>query len=164
MTDVLLLNASYEPLRLLSAAEALLLLLRGKAEVVEWSDRVIASASGQHPVPLVLRVSRYIAWRSRRLPSPSRKAVLERDGHTCQYCGRALPASQLTLDHVLPRAQGGQSTWENLVAACRDCNGYKAARTPAQAGMQLLSTPRVPRPTSRPLAHPAWARYGYGAA
>jgi 5-methylcytosine-specific restriction endonuclease McrA len=81
----------------------------------------------------------------------SRHNIYMRDGNTCQYCGRTLPRTDLNLDHVVPRSQGGRTTWENVVCCCIDCNLAKGARTPDQAGMRLLKAPLRPRwtPTFR---------------
>ena len=81
----------------------------------------------------------------------SRYNIYLRDGNTCQYCSRELPRTDLNLDHVVPRAQGGRTTWENVVCCCIDCNLTKGARTPDQAGMKLMKTPVRPRwtPTFR---------------
>ena len=81
----------------------------------------------------------------------SRHNIYMRDGNTCQYCGLELPRTDLNLDHVVPRAQGGRTTWENVVCCCIDCNLSKGARTPEQAGLKLLKSPVRPRwtPTFR---------------
>lgn len=92
----------------------------------------------------------------------SRVNVMTRDGFTCQYCGERPPRSQLNLDHVVPRAHGGRSTWENVVASCLDCNRRKGGRTPEQAGLRLLRAPARPRWTplaSLPLAHARHAEW-----
>src|SRR5689334_24201093 len=95
-------------------------------------------------VPLVVRLVRYVAIpRYRQLPC-SRRGVLARDRETCQYCGAKPGRAHLTIDHVLPRAQGGMTTWENVVAACAACNHRKANRTPQQAGLALIGPPRRP--------------------
>src|SRR5262245_14092588 len=118
MTDVLVLNASYEPLRIISARRALVLLLQRKAELVEAGHGMLRSASGSMIRPLVVRLLRYVAVpRTRRLAC-SRRAVIARDHETCQYCGAQPGRALLTIDHVVPRAHGGSTTWENVVAAC----------------------------------------------
>jgi 5-methylcytosine-specific restriction endonuclease McrA len=166
-SDVLVLNAGYEPLQLVSLARAMRLLVTGKAEVLEEADRPLRFAQGAIRAPLVLRLFRYVARRRIHRPAVSRGRVLERDGFTCQYCGATPGRAGLTLDHVLPRAQGGETTWENSVTACQACNSRKGNRTPAQAGMALRSTPRQPtmlRVASADLGrHAAWARYGFWA-
>jgi 5-methylcytosine-specific restriction endonuclease McrA len=135
---VLVLNASYEPVNITRARRALVLLIKGAAVIEEAHDRFVHVGL---QLPCVIRLRQY-----RRLPSRiqtlSRKNILIRDSYMCQYCGERLLSSESELEHVIPRAQGGASTWENLVAACRDCNARKADRTPAEAGMKLLRQPR----------------------
>jgi len=135
---VLVLNASYEPVNITRARRALVLLIKGVAVVEEAHERFVHVGLR---LPCVIRLRQY-----RRLPfriqTLSRRNILIRDGYACQYCGEKFLSSELELEHVLPRARGGLSTWENLVAACRDCNVRKADRTPAEAGMKLLRQPR----------------------
>jgi len=161
---VLVLNASYEPVNITRARRALVLLIKGVAVVAEAHDRLVHFGL---QLPCVIRLRQY-----RRLPSRirtlSRKNILIRDGFVCQYCREKFLSSELELEHVIPRAQGGQSTWENLVAACRDCNARKADRTPAEAGMKLLGQPRrVTIRTSRALMRRTgvdeekWRKYLY---
>ncbi|KPV50271.1 HNH endonuclease, partial [Kouleothrix aurantiaca] len=134
MTEVLVLNASYEPLRIVSVRRAMVLLLQEKAELVEAAAERLRAQGAAYAVPLVVRLVRYVAIpRTRRLPC-SRRLVITRDRESCQYCGAQPGRAHLTLDHVVPRAQGGTTCWENVVAACAACNHRKANRTPAQAG------------------------------
>lgn len=164
-SDVLVLNIDYTPLEVISWRAAIEKLFMGKIEVVErYADRFIRSPSVQFPFPAVVRL---ITGYARRKVKLSRKHILERDGFTCQYCGlRPRKASGtphievLTIDHVVPRAhsQGGWVTlpwtgelvrvtsWENLLTACERCNGDKADRTPAQAGLTMRKRPRAPSP------------------
>ncbi|MGH9489716.1 MAG: HNH endonuclease [Terriglobales bacterium] len=138
---VLVLNASYEPINVCAARRALVLVLKGVARAEETGERMLHSSRAQFPVPSVIRLLEYrrIPHRTRAL---SRKNVLLRDHGTCQYCGRAPGAVELTLDHVIPRSRGGQSTWENLVACCHHCNHRKGDQAPEAAGMKLLREPR----------------------
>ncbi len=140
-TPVLVLNASYEPIHVCAARRALVLLFKGVAEAQESHQYVVRSPSTSFPAPSVIRLLEY-----RRIPrqtrSLSRKNILLRDHHTCQYCGRRGPAGELTLDHVLPRSRGGASSWENLVAACRPCNNRKGDRLPEEASMNLRKRPK----------------------
>ena len=143
--EVLVLNASYEPLHVVSTRRAILLLLKEKADLVEATDRYIRAASAQFPQPLVIRLRQYIKL-PRNLTLPlTRRLVYARDEYTCQYCGTRPGASQLTLDHVLPKSRGGQKTWENIVTACKQCNQRKGNRTPAEARMRLRRPPYRPR-------------------
>ena len=140
-TPVLVLNATYEPVNVCGARRALVLILKGAALAEEESAREVCSARLAMRVPSVIRLLEYhrIPYQARVL---SRKNILIRDRHTCQYCGTVFSASELTLDHVHPRSQGGKSSWENLVACCYPCNNSKGDRTPEQAGMKLLRHPR----------------------
>jgi len=163
---VLVLNASYEPLQLISVRRALVLLLQEKAELVEAAMQQLRAQSVTYHVPLVIRLVRYIRIpRQLRLPC-SRRAVFARDRETCQYCGQQPGRANLTMDHVIPRSQGGQTTWENVVTACRDCNHRKGGRTPEQANMVLLSTPRQPQYLAFVLLgelerNDVWRKYAY---
>src|SRR5579885_77004 len=109
-SPVLVLNATYEPVNVCAARRAIILILNGVALAEEQSSSVIHSASAAMPIPSVIRLLEF-----RRIPfqvrALSRKNILIRDRHTCQFCGKVLPASELTLDHVIPRSQGGKSTW-----------------------------------------------------
>ncbi|VEP12918.1 HNH endonuclease [Hyella patelloides LEGE 07179] len=138
MGKVLVLNASYEPLNITSWRRAIVLLLKGKAEQLEHSNRVLYA---DLPFPTVIRLRYYVRVPYKEIPL-TRRNVLERDRNTCQYCNTK--RDQLTLDHVLPRSRGGGDTWENLVAACVRCNVKKGNRTPKEANMNLLTKPRRP--------------------
>jgi 5-methylcytosine-specific restriction endonuclease McrA len=138
---VLCINATYEPVNIVTARRAIIMVCKGVAVVEEVSQHLVRTSRIAIPVPNVIRLVRY-----RRVPRPnrsvSRKGILLRDGHTCQYCQSKLPAADLTLDHVVPRSRGGLSTWENLVACCFGCNNHKSNRTPQEAGMSLVKQPR----------------------
>ncbi|AFZ37744.1 HNH endonuclease [Stanieria cyanosphaera PCC 7437] len=138
MGKVLVLNASYEPLNITSWRRAVVLLIKGKAEQLEHNGRFLYA---DVPLPTVIRLRYYVRVPYKEIPL-TRRNVLERDRHTCQYC-RA-KNEQLTLDHVIPRSRGGGDTWENLVAACVRCNVKKGSRTPKEANMSLLTQPRRP--------------------
>ena len=136
--QIVLLNASYEPLGRVTFQHAVRMLFRQVALVEEQhGDRMI----GPHPWPRVIRLVRYVAAHWLHRPAGwSRNGVLVRDRHTCAYCGR----HATTIDHVLPRSRGGGSTWSNTVAACASCNHRKANRTPAEARLRLRITPYAP--------------------
>ncbi|MCS7026668.1 MAG: HNH endonuclease [Bryobacteraceae bacterium] len=138
---VLVLNASYEPINVCAVRRALVLVLKGLAATEEHTVAEIHSSRQSFPVPSVIRLLEYrrIPHQSRAL---SRKNILLRDRYTCQYCGKTLPSSELTLDHVVPRSRGGESSWENLVACCNPCNNRKGNRTPEEANMRLNRPPR----------------------
>jgi 5-methylcytosine-specific restriction endonuclease McrA len=138
---VLVLNASYEPINVCAARRAIVLVLKGVASAEEHAHTHVHSCRQALRLPSVIRLLEY-----RRIPiqtrSLSRKNILLRDRYTCQYCLSTLPSSELTLDHVIPRSRGGESTWENLVACCLDCNNQKGNRTPEEAGLKLARSPR----------------------
>src|SRR5579871_3780145 len=121
---VLVLNASYEPINICGARRALVLVLKGIARTEEEHGLKLHAQRTLVAMPSVIRLLEY-----RRIPHQtralSRKNILLRDRNSCQYCGVLLPSSELTLDHVIPRSRGGNSTWENLVACCHACNRKK---------------------------------------
>jgi 5-methylcytosine-specific restriction endonuclease McrA len=140
---VLLLNASYEPLNLVTAPKALALVWRKAAEVIEYDHgHVLRTARFAFDVPAVVRLVHYVETRRRRQNrATGRLRILIRDKHRCQYCGRRGTQFNLTLDHIIPRSKGGQTVAENLVASCKECNQRKGDRTPDEARMPLLSNP-----------------------
>lgn len=139
-TDVLVLNADFEPLHRVSLRHAVRMLVRQVAEIEDGSvDRLI----GVWPMPTVIRLLRRIVterWRKGAGPGWTRAGVLKRDSHRCAYCDR----SATTIDHVLPRSRGGANAWDNTVASCYRCNQRKGARTPREAGMKLRTQPFAP--------------------
>ena len=138
---VLVLNQNYEPLSVTNAKRAVVLVYLGKAEVVERDGVMVRSASRFLPLPSVVRLFLHIRPPSREI-SLTRKNVIKRDGHICQYCGTR--SGSMTTDHVLPRTRGGRDTWENLACACVACNNRKGNRTLSESGMKLLRKPRRP--------------------
>ncbi len=166
----LVLNRNWQPINVISVARSLTLVFNGTARVVdpesyqlfEWSDwSELVPEDGQPFVQAVtqrFRVPEVVALTSfDRLPSASvtfsRRNIFKRDRFTCQYCGAQPQGEELSIDHVMPRAQGGQSTWENCVLACVKCNHNKANRTPEQAGLKLRKKP------VRPEWNPAFSRH-----
>ncbi|RME49013.1 MAG: HNH endonuclease [Chloroflexi bacterium] len=145
MNSVLVLNATYEPLNVVSVRRAVVLLLKEKAELVEAAEARLRAEHIEFPVPLVIRLVTYVRVPRRFNLPVSRRTVLSRDDYTCQYCGAQPGKSELTIDHVLPRSRGGDHSWENVVTACGPCNRRKGNRTPAEAGMRLLRKPYRPR-------------------
>ena len=141
-SPVLVLNQSYEPLNLCRTRRAVVLVFRGKAEVLENSRGELHSIDRAFQIPSVIRLV-YMVSRPRHQRKLSRFEVFSRDHYTCQYCGRQ--TKDLTLDHVVPRRRGGQHTWENVVSACIPCNRRKGGRSPEEARMSLLRQPRAPR-------------------
>ena len=146
MRKVLLLNASEEVLRFIGWQRAISLLFSDKAEepynYEQYYD--ITHSSGVFYLPKALRLKKYI-----RVPPMkvylSRKNIHRRDEYICQYCRESLSPVTGTIDHVLPRSRGGKNTWENLVCSCVNCNVKKGNRTPAEANMPLIRSPREPK-------------------
>ena len=143
-SPVLVLNLNYVPINVCNARRAVVLLGKGKAEILADGRGEIHTPSTTVTVPSVIR----LAYLVRRPFSPrkfSRREVFLRDHYTCQYCGRR--THDLTLDHVIPRHRGGDHCWENVVSACIPCNHKKAGRTPREAGMRLLRQPKALHPS-----------------
>jgi 5-methylcytosine-specific restriction endonuclease McrA len=165
MGQVLVLNASYEPLNITTWRRALVMVLKGKAEGLEHD--------ASRPVrpdlllPTVIRLRQFVRVPYRPLPL-TRRNVFQRDGHRCQYCGSG--NEPLSIDHVVPRSRGGPDTWENVTTACLPCNVRKGSRTPREAGMPLRCEPHRPMSTlsfeaSRQMRagrHGEWAKYVIG--
>jgi len=143
MEKTLLLNITYEPLKVISWQKAITLLTLGKVEVIEEYDCDVRSVSFSIKLPAVVRLLQFVKWREKAVKF-SRRNIYTRDHGKCQYCGTALKHQELTFDHVVPKSQGGATSWENVVTCCVDCNGKKGGRTPKQAGMKLLSKPKRP--------------------
>ncbi len=143
--NVLVLNLDYQPLNVCNVRRAIVLLGKDKAEVVQHDHAFIVSARAKIPAPSVIRLAYHIK-RPRPVVKLTRKEVLQRDDHTCQYCGKR--AHDLTIDHVVPRHRGGQHVWENVVAACKPCNHKKGGKTLPEARMRLIRQPF--RPPSTP--------------
>ena len=168
--SVLVLNRFYIPIRVVDVRRAMTLLYRGCAEVITIDDdqysnydfdgwcelsqlHAMDKQSGEEflrtshqevQVPRIVRLALY-----EKIPKSAvkfnRKNLFARDAYRCQYCGQTRPMSQLSLDHVIPRSQGGKTTWENVVCSCMNCNSKKGGRTPSQASMKLLTVPARPR-------------------
>ncbi|MFM8304204.1 MAG: HNH endonuclease [Actinomycetota bacterium] len=160
MGRTLLLNASFEPLCVVSIRRAVVLVLKDKAEVVARDGGALHSERVAFPVPSVIRLTHFVRVPHRNRVPLSRRAVFARDGHRCQYCNRAAE----NIDHVVPRSRGGAHAWENVVASCRSCNSRKEDRLPAEAGFRLRRPPRAPHASLWLVAtvgspDPAWEPY-----
>lgn len=163
-SNVLVLNASYEAINICNVKRAIKMIVKGVAHAEEESDKLIRSPSMSMNVPLVVRLIEYvyIPHKSVRF---SRKNVFLRDRYSCQYCHKRFPASDLTLDHVIPVSRGGKTTWDNIVTACKKCNRRKGGRTPKEAQMPN------PHPKAPPVYlhiirqlktyHQSWKKYLY---
>jgi 5-methylcytosine-specific restriction endonuclease McrA len=149
MEQTLLLNATYEPLKVVHWQKAVTLWCQGKVEIVAVHDREIRAVSFSFKLPSVIRLLRYVRIKKRFDYVPfSRANIYARDAYSCQYCAHSYPTQELTFDHVVPVSRGGRKDWENIVTCCVSCNRRKGGRTPAEAGMHLVRPPR--RPDSAP--------------
>jgi 5-methylcytosine-specific restriction endonuclease McrA len=185
-TPVLVLNRTWTPLRITAAAEALADLFVGRVQEVDadyacydfksWRDlsafqaefapdrhTFIRTARERILVPTVVRLNRFDRFKQPAVRL-SRRNIHLRDRNTCQYCGRKLARSQLNIDHVVPRCQGGMSAWTNLVCSCVDCNTRKGGHRPEQRGMRLIRLPRKPDATAlifrqTKARHASWAAF-----
>jgi 5-methylcytosine-specific restriction endonuclease McrA len=137
----LVLNATMEPLCVVPARRAVVLVLSSKADVVQTNGHRFRSEHLDISAPSVVRLRSFVRVPYRRRAALSRRGVFIRDGHLCQYCDRTAE----NVDHVIPRSRGGAHEWENVVAACRRCNSRKKDRTPAEAAMELRRQPYAPR-------------------
>jgi 5-methylcytosine-specific restriction endonuclease McrA len=140
---VLVLNQNYLPMNICSGRRALVLMLQGKAEMVENGTGEVHTVNAVFDLPSVIRLL-YLIKLPRIQRKLSRFEIFNRDRFTCQYCGRE--TRELTLDHVVPRSRGGQHSWENLVSACIPCNHRKGERLPAEAKLKLIRQPKAPPP------------------
>jgi 5-methylcytosine-specific restriction endonuclease McrA len=160
VAEALVLNATYEPLCVVSQRRAVVLVLTDKAVAVERGEGVLRSATTVLDVPEVVRLRRFVKVPYRAGVPLTRKAVFARDGGRCVYCS----AAATSLDHVVPRSRGGPHTWDNVVSACGRCNHVKADRGLADLGWRLRTTPRAPSGTAWRVVgtravQPAWRAY-----
>jgi 5-methylcytosine-specific restriction endonuclease McrA len=123
--------------------KAICLAYLGKVNVLATYDAVVNSPTVVMKIPAVVRLKKPMPHTTIDVKF-SRPRVYQRDGHRCQYCGVRKKAADLNYDHVIPRSQGGPTTWENIVTSCFPCNGKKRNRTPKEAGMKLIRKPRIP--------------------
>lgn len=145
MTETLVLDVSYQPIDRISWERAFTLLFQGKVEIIEeYQDKTVRSATMEWKIPSVVRFLKYMGNKKKAIKF-SRENVYTRDKGKCQYCGCDVKRMEITYDHVLPRAQGGKTQWENVVISCFPCNQRKKNRTPEQAGMRLITKPVKPK-------------------
>ncbi len=147
----LVLNATYEPLSVVVARRAAVLVLTGKAEVIQGTDETFHSERLSMVVPSVVRLRYFVRVPYQRVAALSRRGVFLRDGGRCQYCGRRADS----IDHVIPRSRGGAHSWDNVVAACHRCNAHKRDRLVEETSMRLRCRPGPP-------AHLTWVSVSVG--
>lgn len=156
----LLLNGDWTPLRVISLKRAIVLVIQGKAEILKETDLQFRSATTSMNIPDVIRLKYFVKIPYRAKIPLSRKNLLARDHHTCQYCGKGGD----TIDHVVPKSRGGKHTWTNVVIACRRCNFNKGDKLLSEIGWTLAKKPEVPMGTKWLIlglkdASPAWDEF-----
>ncbi len=138
----LVLNASYEPIRIISWERAIYYLVLEKADTVTSYDKEIRSQTLTLKLPKVIKLKKYVKMANQLTNMRySKRNILLRDKMICQYCRKRCTASDATMDHVIPSSRGGKTSWTNIVTACHKCNNKKDNKTPSEAGMRLLNTP-----------------------
>ncbi len=140
MSRALVLNATYEPIGVVSGRRAMILALAKKVDVLAETGATLTSSHLNVPVPSVVRLRYYVKVPYKRTAPLSRRAVFARDQGKCQYCGK----SAESIDHVVPRSRGGDHSWDNVVACCRRCNTYKSDRLLEETSLSLSITPAAP--------------------
>jgi 5-methylcytosine-specific restriction endonuclease McrA len=149
MIDVnrcLLLSAGYEPVNFIGMERAITMWFKGKVDIIEeHPDKEYRSFSVTIKAPLVVRLIEAITGHRNKVVKLTRKNIVTRDDYRCQYCAGSFVNSQLTIDHVIPKSQGGKNNWENMVTACKPCNSKKDCKTPHQAKMTLIRKPSQPK-------------------
>lgn len=144
MEQTLVLNASYEPIKVVDWQRAITLWCQGKVEIVETHEREVRAVTFSFKLPSVVRLLHFVKLKKRPVVQFTRANIYQRDNFTCQYCDVAFEPEELTFDHVVPVAHGGRRGWDNIVTACEPCNRKKGARTPEEAGMTLRRRPHRP--------------------
>ncbi len=154
----LVLNATQQPLAVVPARRAVVLVLKEKADIVVSDGIVFRSERVQLPAPTVVKLRYFVHVPYRARAALTRRAVFARDEWTCQYCGRTAE----NVDHVIPKSRGGTHTWENVVAACRRCNSKKENKFPHEVGLRLHREPFAPSDALRlslGRLEPEWERF-----
>jgi len=142
----LVLNAGYEPIQLVTWQRAICLVMTAKAEVISEYADIVRTVTKVYPMPSVVKLKRYMrtTLRGMNLIRCTRKNIFIRDRHECQYCGVRCKAEEITIDHVIPKARGGRTVWDNVVTACYECNRRKGHHAPEQVGLKLRRAPKKP--------------------
>jgi 5-methylcytosine-specific restriction endonuclease McrA len=138
---VLVLNSNYAPLHVCTTKRAICLYYLDKAEILESYEEAAHSPSTTLSLPSVVKLNKIVHYNSMSVIL-NRRNIIQRDHHTCQYCGKS--SGPVTVDHIIPKERGGLDSWENLTTACPSCNLIKGNRTPGEAGMQLKRQPVRP--------------------
>lgn len=145
LAGALVLNAGYEPIKIVNWQKAIILWLQDKVEVLEFHLTAVSSPSVSFKLPSVMRLRQYVRPYFSFKIRLSRQNVFLRDDFQCQYCGENFPEKKLTIDHIVPVSKGGRHEWQNVVAACSKCNNKKADKTLDQCKLKLLKNPARPQ-------------------
>ena len=140
MESILVLNSDYTPLNITTFKRAIILVIKGKAEIIKNDDNIIRSESTIYSKPLIIRLFNYISHKMKNF-RVNRNRVYKRDNYECAYCGSK---KELTIDHIIPKSRGGKNTWNNLITCCLSCNLKKGDKTPEEAKMPLRFQPKTP--------------------
>lgn len=144
MKHALLLNSNYEFLSFLSERKLIKLLIKDKVEILSYWNEDLYWKTGKIQLPSVIKLKYYVKV-NKHNSFFSRRAVLKRDNNSCQYCGKYLQISQITIDHVIPKSKGGLTNFTNCVVSCQPCNGSKSNKTLEESKMTLLRKPTNPK-------------------
>jgi 5-methylcytosine-specific restriction endonuclease McrA len=145
-TKTLKLDASYRPIEIIDAIEALILCIMDKASAIENYGKKVYSQKCSFELPAVIVLKRLVKFKYNNTQC-NRNNILWRDKNTCQYCGHSFDDINLTLDHIIPKSFGGTNSWKNIVTACKLCNQKKGNKTPIEANMKLIKMPKRPLST-----------------
>lgn len=140
METILVLNSDYTPLNITTFKRAIVLVVKGKAEIVKDDIGVVRTENITYTKPLIIRLFKYITHKMKKI-RVNRQRLYKRDNNECAYCGSK---KELTIDHILPKSRGGKNSWTNLITCCLSCNLKKGDKTPEEAKMPLLFTPKIP--------------------
>jgi 5-methylcytosine-specific restriction endonuclease McrA len=140
METILVLNSDYTPLNITTFKRAIVLVVKGKAEIVKDDVGVVRTENITYTKPLIIRLFKYITHKMKKI-RVNRQRLYKRDNNECAYCGSK---KELTIDHILPKSRGGKNSWSNLITCCLSCNLKKGDKTPEEAKMPLLFTPKIP--------------------
>ncbi len=143
MNQVVVLNADYSYLNIVSWKRAVKLIVQKKVEVLKYSKKVIKGFEKTLKVPLIVRLIKFVRNIYKRRVPLSKKNIFIRDLYTCQYCGKKIKSSP-TIDHIIPKSRGGSFSWTNVVTACVKCNQKKGNKLPSEAGLTLIRKPVMP--------------------
>lgn len=162
----LLLNSTYQPISFISEDKVLKFFVKGKINIISYWEKDINWKNGSIKLPAIVQLKYYVRWLPRKSKF-SKINICKRDNFTCQYCAKKLKISEVTLDHVLPKSQGGKLHWKNVVTACHECNSKKGNKSLKQVNMKLIKQPIIPKLSLKHemyllnTSHPDWEQYLY---